>query len=173
MEFFVKDSDFLRQQLTIYNVRNVHRLVYDIYHRYWILYSWVSLLPSAPHIKYCSGSTKYSLVQTLTQVSKACTLSHRQTKQKLTDSAVNEWRHQFRVRRPQTHLGGAPLVRLGVVSGVGAGPEGAVAGVGEAASHGAVAGRGVCRGEQASALQPCCHHTTSAPALTSSTSYHH
>ncbi len=61
-----------------------------------------------------------------------------------------------------TNLGWAPLVRLGVVSGVSAGPKRAVARVGEAAAYRAVTGRGVCRGEQASALQPCCHHTTSA-----------
>lgn len=113
--------------------------------------------------QYRSGSTKYSLVQT-----RASWRVHY-----ITGKQNNDSRNQFRVESPESHLGGAPLVRLGVVSGVGAGPEGAVAGVGEAAAYGAVTGRGVCRGEQAGTLQPCCHHTTSALVLTSSPFYHH
>lgn len=61
-----------------------------------------------------------------------------------------------------THLGAAPLVRLGVVCSICAGPQSAVAGVGEASAYRAVTGRGLCRGEQACTLQSCCHHTTSA-----------
>lgn len=77
---------------------------------------------------------------------------------------------------PWTHLGGAPLVRLGVVGGVGAGPERPVAGVGEAAACRAVTGRRLCRGEQAGALQPCRHHTTPrshSPAHITSPLHHH
>lgn len=74
---------------------------------------------------------------------------------------------QEEVRKCETHLGGAPLVRLGVVSGVGAWPpQRAVAGVGEAAAYRAVTGGGLWRGEQACTLQPCCHHTASAHVLT-------
>lgn len=113
--------------------------------------------------QYRLGSTKYSLVQT-----QASWRVHY-----ITGKQNNDSRNQFRVKSPESHLGGAPLVRLGVVSGVGAGPEGAVAGVGEAAAYGAVTGRGVCRGEQAGTLQPCCHHTTSALVLTSSPFHHH
>lgn len=44
------------------------------------------------------------------------------------------------------------------MGGVGARPQGSVAGVGEAAAQRAAAGRRVCGGEQAGALQSCRRH---------------
>lgn len=41
----------------------------------------------------------------------------------------------------EAHLGRGPLAGLGIVGGVGAGPQGAVAGVGEAVAYRAVTGR--------------------------------
>lgn len=62
----------------------------------------------------------------------------------------------------KTDLSWCLLVRLSVVGGVGTRSQGSVAWVGEAAAQRAAAGRRLCGGEQARALQSCRRQTALA-----------